>query len=76
MKSTTWLTAASLRAILGMRVGSNKPSFGGVGGCGGPFLGRLLLAVNGRPRIKRSGGTPTCGQIAYLQQEEIACVNT
>ena len=43
MKSTTWLTVAQLRAILGTRVG---------------------------------GGTPTCGQIAYLQQEEIACVNT
>jgi hypothetical protein len=35
MKSTTWLTAAWLRAILVMPVGSNNPSFGGVGKCGG-----------------------------------------
>jgi len=31
---------------------------------------------NGRLRIKRSGDTLTRGRIAYLQQEENACVNT
>jgi hypothetical protein len=54
IKSTTWLTAAKLRAILGMRIAGSNPSFGTVGGYEG---------------LRR-------GQIAYLQQEEIACVNT
>lgn len=76
MTSTIWLTAAQLRAILAMRIGRNNLPLGGVDGCKGPFLGRLLLAFNGRPRIKRSGDTPRRGQIAYLQQEEIECVNT
>jgi hypothetical protein len=67
MKSTTWLTAAWLRAILAMPVGSNNPSFGGLATARDYSQGRLLLA---------SGGTPVRGQFAYLQQEEIACVNT
>jgi hypothetical protein len=47
-----------------------------VDSCKGPFLGRLPLAFSDGPRIKRSGVTPTRGQTAYLQQEEIECVNT